>query len=295
MAGELPFPGPVGFAWEPTDAPQPPVLLSAATGVRRHAGLTGRISHAAWVVDYSIASGMLVRVGLPSAPWRERPARVAHLYPPGEPYWEDSRPTKSRINSAWVIFLGGESVGLDRLTGPSGFAAFEDPKEVLGSLLAEIAHSGGALGRAGYWKVQSLFSALLHELLGAEQLDEETYRAGGRAKPSSDPPWVRAVRDFLRANLAMPIRLAEIAREVNVSPSTLSHRYRKETGETPMQTLARFRITVAKSLLLRGYPLKNVAPETGFCDEYHLSKAFKRIEGLSPRRWLESQGATGSG
>jgi AraC-like DNA-binding protein len=290
MASKLPVPGPVGFAWEPTDVAHP-VLISAATGVRHHGGLSGRISHPAWVLDYSFLSGMLVRVGSTGARWRDRPARVAHLYPPGEPYWEDSRPTESKTNSAWVIFQHGECAGLDRLTGPSGFAAFEDPKEVLGSLLSEIARNGQALGRPGRWKVQSLFSALLHELLSAERLDEETYRAGGPPKPSPDPPWVRAVRDFLRVNLSLPIRLSEIAREVNVSTSTLTHRYIRETGETPMKTLARFRITVAKSLLLRGYPLKHIAPETGFCDEYHLSKAFKRIEGLSPRKWLESQRA----
>jgi AraC-like DNA-binding protein len=186
---------------------------------------------------------------------------------------------------------GGEA-RLHRLTGPSGFAAFEDPADALGSLLAEIAHTGQALGKAGRWKVLSLFGALLHEMLAAEQLDEETYRAGGPPRPSAVHPWVHAVRDFLRANLAMPIRLAGIAREVDVSPSTLSHRYRKETGETPMQTLARFRMMVAKNLLLRGYPLKHIATEAGFCDEYHLSKAFRRIEGLPPRKWLEAHRQT---
>lgn len=291
MARRLSLRGPMGFAWKPADVPQP-VMLGGGTGVRRHSGLSGRICHQAWAVDYSFASGMLVRVGSPTAPWRERSARTVHLYPPGLPYWEDSRPTKSKVNSAWAIFLHGESAGLELLTGPSGFGAFEDPEEVLGSILAEIAQTGQRLGRAGYWKVQSLFGALLHELLGARQLDAETYRVGESHAPPPGPRWVREARDFVRANFAVPIRLSQIAREVNVSTSTLTHRYRKETGETPMQTLARARIAVAKSLLLRGYPLKHVAPETGFCDEYHLSKAFKRHEGLSPRRWLESQRST---
>jgi len=35
--------------------------------------------------------------------------------------------------------------------------------------------------------------------------------------------------------------------------------------------------------LQRGLPLKAIAQRLGFSDAFHLSKTFKRVEGISPR------------
>ena len=99
-----------------------------------------------------------------------------------------------------------------------------------------------------------------------------------------------AVRAFLQKNLARPVALAEIAEHLGVSVSSLSHRYREVVGETPMATRSRLAIGTAKALLLKGWPLKHIAVHTGFCDAYHLSKAFKRAEGRPPRKWLRTLG-----
>ena len=48
----------------------------------------------------------------------------------------------------------------------------------------------------------------------------------------------------------------------------------------------RARIELAKTLALKGLPLKRVAEETGFFDAYHLSKAFKKAAGMAPRDYL---------
>jgi AraC-like DNA-binding protein len=62
-----------------------------------------------------------------------------------------------------------------------------------------------------------------------------------------------------------------------------------ETGESPMMTLTRMRIHLAKTLLLQGHRLKLVADQTGFWDQYHLSKTFKQHEGISPREFCRRQ------
>ena len=92
---------------------------------------------------------------------------------------------------------------------------------------------------------------------------------------------------YLKAHLAERVTLQGIARNAHVSVSTLSHRYRKETGETPITTLMRLRIDHAKVLLQRRLPLKIIADRLGFSDAYHLSKAFKRVTGVSPRGFLK--------
>jgi AraC-like DNA-binding protein len=287
MARSLPPSGPIGFAWEPQGTRQPE-LLSAATGYRLHPGLSGRIQHSGWVFDYSFTAGFRVRVGSRSRPWRDRPANVGHLYPPGQSYWEDSRPSRGREQSAWVIFLNGETAGLEKRVEPWGYARFMDEENVIGDLLSETARVGHVLGREGNWKAHSLLFALIHALLVAEHVEGETYRIGAGGGPALVSEWVQSVRSFLRENLSRPIKLTDVARRTHVSLSTLSHQYIKETGETPMQTLGRMRLGVVKSLLLKGEPLKRIARQTGYCDVYHLSKSFKRSEGMSPRAYLKS-------
>jgi two-component system response regulator YesN len=96
------------------------------------------------------------------------------------------------------------------------------------------------------------------------------------------------VSAYLQDNLSRSVSLAEIAEHLHVSVSSLTHRYREEVGETPMETRMRLAVTAAKTLLLKGWPLKHIAERTGFCDEYHLSKTFKKLEKTSPRAWLQS-------
>lgn len=59
--------------------------------------------------------------------------------------------------------------------------------------------------------------------------------------------------------------------------------YGKFAGRPPMADLKRMRIAAAAHLLLTSdLPLKSIAEETGFCDEYYFSRAFKQELKLSP-------------
>ena len=97
------------------------------------------------------------------------------------------------------------------------------------------------------------------------------------------------VRRVLSQHMAERITLNDLAKELHISSSSLSHRYRELAGESPMQTLAALRIARAKSLLLQGQQLGAIAPQTGFCDAFHLSKTFKRLTGTSPRVFVNQR------
>ncbi|CAA9481240.1 MAG: Transcriptional regulator, AraC family [uncultured Rubrobacteraceae bacterium] len=47
------------------------------------------------------------------------------------------------------------------------------------------------------------------------------------------------------------------------------------------------RLDRARSLLLRGWPPARVARETGFADQSHLTRRFKRLVGVTPGRYAE--------
>jgi AraC-like DNA-binding protein len=75
---------------------------------------------------------------------------------------------------------------------------------------------------------------------------------------------------------------------MKVSESSLNHRFKEETGISPIARLIEIRLEFAKSLLLKGEKLVNIADMTGFYDEYHLSKAFKKKFGISPKTFRKT-------
>jgi AraC-like DNA-binding protein len=274
------------------DRPDVCPRVICAMEVRDHrAGESGReIVHSQWTLDYSITGGNEVRIPRRSDAWVKRGPRIAHLYAPSVTYWERApslMPPESY--SAFILFEGGEPAGLGMLLEPRvGFAEFLDTDGTLFTLLHDTALTAGRQGSDGFWAVQSRFLAIVDRLMSSEQVDAGVRAVAATASDREEGEFARLVRSHLHRNVAGKVTIAEVAGHLGVSSSSLSHRYRRETGETPMRTLIRMRIDLAKGMLLKGYRLKEIAGLTGFCDEYHLSKAFKTVEGLSPTLYLKA-------
>ena len=99
------------------------------------------------------------------------------------------------------------------------------------------------------------------------------------------PP--RAVRrsiEYIQANLAGAIRLKDIAGAAGMSIFHLSRTFRASTGVTLHRYLTRARVERVKALLLDSdQSLAAIADATGFSDQSHMSKAFRRYAGTTPR------------
>jgi transcriptional regulator GlxA family with amidase domain len=65
--------------------------------------------------------------------------------------------------------------------------------------------------------------------------------------------------------------------------------FRRHYGVPPYQYLCRLRIEHARHLLRQGTPPVIVAMESGFFDQSHLSKHFKRLCGTTPGRYALDQ------
>jgi AraC-like DNA-binding protein len=120
----------------------------------------------------------------------------------------------------------------------------------------------------------------------SEPTEEDETRLIGHPAPITVSAFVRETDAYLSRHLAGPVILADLAQHLHVSVSTLSHRFHAETGETPMSRLMRLRLHQAKTLMLSGQKLSAIAEATGFSDMAHLSRTFKRAEGVSPREYL---------
>ncbi len=98
-----------------------------------------------------------------------------------------------------------------------------------------------------------------------------------------EPEAVRQVRDVLEAHPQDDVTLGELGALTGLSPYALLRAFRRHTGLTPHSYRIQRRVEVAKARLLRGEAVAVVAADTGFYDQSHLGRHFKRIVGVTPR------------
>jgi len=95
---------------------------------------------------------------------------------------------------------------------------------------------------------------------------------------------VGSVRSFMREHLTEPVALADLAGKAGMSRFHFLRRYREAAGRTPMQDLRMMRLETARMLILSSSkPLKLIAPQVGFRDEYQLSRSFRKYLHMTPR------------
>ena len=86
------------------------------------------------------------------------------------------------------------------------------------------------------------------------------------------------------------ISIETLAKELYVSPSYLSRRFKAVTGRTFLDTLNMHRVQQAVKRLNEGSEsISRIAEETGFGDYKHFCEVFKRYIGQSPRSYIKSK------
>ncbi len=103
------------------------------------------------------------------------------------------------------------------------------------------------------------------------------------AKP--EPGYVRLICKYLEDHFAEPVGLEQLAQLANMSSFHVLRVFRRTLGLTPHVYQTHLRLEHAKHYLLQGMPLVQVAAETGFVDQSHFSRHFKRVVGISPGQY----------
>ena len=99
---------------------------------------------------------------------------------------------------------------------------------------------------------------------------------------------VTTVRDYIEAHYDDPVSLEQLGSLVNLDPCYMLRLFSKTVGLPPHAYLTQVRIRQAKQLLDRGKPIAEVACQTGFVDQSHFTKQFKRAFGITPGQYLLS-------
>lgn len=120
------------------------------------------------------------------------------------------------------------------------------------------------------------------------------YRLGGHARieparrATLDARTAQRIADHIDGMLDRRITLAELAAIAQFSVHQLLIAFRAHFGTTPAQYVLMQRLRRARWLLLNtGQEIGEIALATGFASHSHLSAAFKRQAGISPRQFRE--------
>ncbi len=92
----------------------------------------------------------------------------------------------------------------------------------------------------------------------------------------------RRVMNRLADQLTSPPALADLAAETGLSRYQLLRAFRAEVGMPPYAWLAQHRVARARVLLERGHRPAAAATLTGFADQAHLTRWFRRVVGVTP-------------
>ena len=120
----------------------------------------------------------------------------------------------------------------------------------------------------------------------ANSIIHEIFHLGARSKAVVGAPvWLEDVKQHVVEHLCRQPSIDELASIAGMSRSRFCRRFKELAGLPPHQWVMDTRIKQAQRLLSEGAVLSQVAQDTGFADQAHFSRYFRRATGLSPGKW----------
>lgn len=178
--------------------------------------------------------------------------------------------------SAWVTFIGKGVEDILDYYGAKNVASLKSESiyPMISNIyrLVERGESPDVLSKHLYEIIVLFFNRLNHENM---------------------PPTLIKAQQYIDANYAHDISVADIAKHLGVSES-LIYKLFKERGEmTPTEYLRSVRIHAAEKLLM-GRPkmqISEVSQSCGFSDLAYFCKVFKSVTGISPKKYQKTYNA----
>jgi AraC-like DNA-binding protein len=152
-----------------------------------------------------------------------------------------------------------------------------DLASLLRSLHVSLEAGGTALER------QSKFLWTFAQLAKRHADDPSMERAMGDEKTV-----VRTVRRYIEDHYTENVSLDDLARVGGLSAYHLLRVFRSEIGLPPHAFLEQVRINRARKFLRAGGSIADVTFKTGFSDQSHFSRHFKKMTGVTPGQYQKA-------
>ena len=104
---------------------------------------------------------------------------------------------------------------------------------------------------------------------------------------------VESVRSWLCSHFTEPVRLQDLVKLTGWQPGTINKLFRMHAGIPPYEFLLHQRLReVAHLLRASGMQLSDIAVETGFADQSHMQRLFRRAYGVTPKAYRTAGAAS---
>ena len=98
---------------------------------------------------------------------------------------------------------------------------------------------------------------------------------------------IQRVLSYIDQHFAEPLTLETVAKQFNISISSLCHMFSRYTGRSMYEYTLYRRINYACEMLMAGQPLSSVAYQCGFNNYSSFMRMFKKIIGMPPNAYLK--------
>jgi AraC family transcriptional regulator len=180
-----------------------------------------------------------------------------------------------------------EQVGLSELISKRPwhhFFAIDQRTEALCRLLMEETEDQCPHG--------PLYFEPLARALALRVLDTVRDQHSRKLRAAAVPPGIRRAVQCLEADFADDLSLDLLAAKAQMSRSHFALTFRQVTGYTPHQYLLLVRLNHARKLIAQGdlaLSLAEIAAASGFFDQAHLNRHFRRFFGTTPAAFRSRQ------
>lgn len=98
---------------------------------------------------------------------------------------------------------------------------------------------------------------------------------------------VELVRAYLTAHAREQIPASLLEQIAGTDRFTIARHFRRAYGTSPDRFRTMRRLALARTAIEKGRPLAQAAAESGFADQSHMTRQFKRAYGLTPAHWTK--------
>ena len=129
--------------------------------------------------------------------------------------------------------------------------------------------------------LESLTHTLITHLLRKYSVEQNKQH---NLKHGLPPRKLARVIEYINDNLDKPLTLESLSKIADLSPSYFVSLFRQSTGQPPHKYILNQRVSKAKNLLVKtNKPIADIALETGFSDQSHLTRIMRRDTGMTPK------------
>jgi AraC family transcriptional regulator len=213
-----------------------------------------------------------------------------NLLPPGvESQWRWHKTIDSthyQLSPALIAKVAEEAFDLDpaRVHFPVRYYDRSSPEviDTLAALRRELL-TGGAGGRLC---AESLANVLVVHLIRQMSNGQGSHGVIRGSRGRLERHALRAVEEYIHSHLAQSFALADLADVAHLSEFHFARLFKQTTGLSPHQFVIHQRVERAKRLIAEGrLSLAQIAIDVGFSDQSQLNRHFKRLVGVTPKRY----------